>query len=291
MAMSALVPDLQKVIQDGEKAYHALSKFETARYKVLQHCNLLPSANLNFSPPNTRATAKMYIARITSDCTVCHDRHTKTNQKSYLLHFASLPFKCEHGLKISNLHVEDDSERTLPLINLPSKIQKVAPDCSISMSSGGLTTTDKLDRDKQRLQQTFNTADEAFTALAVSVRSSNLEQYPQYGADHLNCLIAAMEYHVEECVTYLDAHRENLVRLAEVSEADEIHISADGNMVVSQQLGGLSSTTMSQAVPPPFTRPDTPLLDRPNVEQSTGSSDTSMEKLQNTHPSARDSET
>ena len=180
-------PDLQQIIKDGEAAYRALSIFETARYKVLQHCNLLPATNLNFSPPTTRATGRMYTAKITSDCSVCHNRHSHANHKSYLLHYASLPFKCEHGFTISNLHVQEDSERTLPFINLPSQIQKVAPQC-LSLSSGGLTTPDKLDRDKQRIQQTFNAADEAFTTLAASVRSSNVDPsaYPQYGADHVN---------------------------------------------------------------------------------------------------------
>ena len=292
MAMSASVPDLQKVIQDGEKAYHALSKFETARYKVLQHCNLLPTTNLNFSPPNTRPTAKMYTVRITSDCTVCHNRHTETNHKSYLLHFAHLPFKCEHGLKISNLHVQEESERTLPFVNLPSQMQKVAPEC-ISMSSGGITTIDKLARDKVRLQQTFNAADEAFTTLSVSVSNSSVDLtlYPQYGADHLNCLIAAIEFHVEECVTFLDDHRENLIRLSEVSEADEIQISADGQVVVLQQpsdsarnmndlgLPGLSSTHTSLGTAIPLSRPETPLLDRPNLEQGRSSSDSSGQTL------------
>ena len=254
--------DLDQIIKDGKAAYFALSKFETARYKVLQHCNLLPAANLNFSPPNTRATGKMYTAKVTSTCCVCHDRHISINNKSYLLHFASLPFKCEHGSTITNLHVQEESERTLPLISLPSRIQKVEPDC-LSISSGGIMTTDKLDKDKHRIQQAFDAADEAFTTLTVTVRSSNvdLSTYPQYEADHVNCLIAALEAHKEECCTFLDAHRTNLVRLSEVSEADEIYISTEGHLTVSQ--------ATNQA------RPETPLLDRPNDESSPSATDNS----------------
>ena len=221
----------------------------------------------------------MYTAKLTSECSVCHNRHIHSSHKNYLLHFACLPFKCEHGNKISNLHVEDAEERTLPFVNLPSQIQKVAPEC-LSLSSGGLTTTDKLDRDKKRLEQTFEAADKAFTTLATNVGNSNvdLDAFPQYGTDHINCLLAALEEQVEDCCTYLDDHRNNLIRLSEVSEADNIHISPDGLTIVTGS--NIPSVSQPEAtIGASQHRPETPLLDRPNPETQLGSTNSSGDTL------------
>ena len=66
------------------------------------------------------------------------------------------------------MHEQEDEEHTLPLIDLPSKLQKLAPDC-LSESSGGSVTTDKLEKDKKRIQDTFDAAEEAFIELATLV--------------------------------------------------------------------------------------------------------------------------
>ena len=274
-------PTLQSIIQAGDQAYRALSKFETSRFKILQHCNLLPLANLNYSPPNTRASNCMYTVKLTCSCTVCHDRHIEIGHKSYLLHFASLPFKCEHGHPITNLHVQEGSERTLPFIDIPSKIRKVAPPC-LSESSGGAITPEKLLNDKKRIKDTFSVADEAFTTLAAQVNNSNLDlsEYPQYGTDHINCLLAALENYVDECVGYLDGHIANLVQLSDVSEADDIEITPSGELNITSGRGATAqvnqdpnplSNTMPNLAGASVIRSDTPILDRPNPETETGS--------------------
>ena len=179
------------------------------------------------------------------------------------------------------MHVQKEEDRTLPFIELPSKLQKLAPDC-LSESSGGSVTTDKLEKDKKRIQDTFDAAEKAFTELATLVRNSNhdLSEYPQYGAGHINCLLAILEGYKDECVAFLDGHRANLVQLEDVSEADEIQIMDDGQLRVSTRadLESDSSLLNPEAHPQPNQlgngRPNTPILDRPNTDDSTGSSKT-----------------
>ena len=122
----------------------------------------------------------MYTARLMSDCSVCHDRHVSMGHKNYLMHFAALPFKCEHGRKVVSMQVDDPDDQIHPFINLPSGVQKIAPDC-MSDSSGGHLTVDKLEQDKSRLQTAFLTADEEFTNLAANVNNSgfDISRYPQ----------------------------------------------------------------------------------------------------------------
>ena len=100
--------------------------------------------------------------------------------KNYLMHFAALPFKCEHGKKVDSMQVDDSTDRTQPFITLPSGVQKIAPTC-LSDSSGGQITADKLEQDRRRLQTAFQLADEAFSNLAANVSSSGVDisKYPQ----------------------------------------------------------------------------------------------------------------
>ena len=70
----ALTPTLQSVLQAGTHAYRCLTKFETARYKVMLHCNMLPLTNVNFSPPGTRRSSEVYTVEITSNCAVCNKK-------------------------------------------------------------------------------------------------------------------------------------------------------------------------------------------------------------------------
>ena len=143
--MSSTPPTLQDVLSCGSVAYNCLSQFEVARYKVLRHCNMLPRGLSNFSPPQTRLTSRMYTVELTSQCPVCNSRHVNLSHKTYLLHFAALPFRCEHKQRVDSMKVVENDERTQPWIMLPPQLSKIAPDC-MSESSGGMVTIDKLEK-------------------------------------------------------------------------------------------------------------------------------------------------
>ena len=173
----------------------------------------------------------MYTVQLLSTCSVCHERHISLPHKSYLMHYTALPFNCEHGHRIEDMMVVEPDSRTRPFVTLPPDIRRLAPDC-LSESSGGILTPDKLDKVRKRLQDAFSLAEESFQALALTVSTTGVDTqgYPQYSLDHVNYLLAAIESNVDECIGYLDAHKENLSRLAEVEEADAIRISDEGNV-------------------------------------------------------------
>ena len=143
-------PNMQRIIEAGQDAYKCLSRFNARRFKILKHCNLVVAGFIEHSPPSTR-TQEIYTVKLGSTCHACHNRHVSLGRKAFLLYYASLPFKCEHGLRVEGLQVDDPDERLLPLISLPPGIRKIAPD-TLSESSEGQVTQDKLDRDLQRLQ-------------------------------------------------------------------------------------------------------------------------------------------
>ena len=223
-------PDIDHIVEAGLTAYGNYNRYEVARFKVLRHCNLMPRLS-QYSPPQTRQQGANYTVLITSSCAVCPNRHTSLGHKAYLLHYGALPFKCEHGNRLTNLAVDDPDSRTLPFVNLPSQIFRLEPDCASEASSHGEITVDKLDRDKQRLQNAFTQAENSFHILSATVRNTNVNiaMYPQYDPDYLNHLIALMETHADECIGFIEAHKTNLLRLSEVSE-DVIRISESGEL-------------------------------------------------------------
>ena len=283
--------DMAQLKEAGKVAYQYFHRLEVSRFKVLRHCNLLPRTLANFSPPQTRGSNSMHTAQLISACSVCHERHISITHKSYLTHYTALPFNCEHGHRIEDMAMVEPESRTKPFINLPADIRRLAPEC-LSESSGGQITNDKLDADKQRLQEAFNKADEAFQALALIVATTGVstQNYPQFSTDHVNFLLAAMESNVDDCNGYIDAQKENLSRLAEVDEADSLRISDQGVISVndpnarveSQQIDlGIGDGLLELAA---ATQPDQPSALLPNImdsenpeaETSQTSSSTSM---------------
>ena len=182
----------------------------------------------------------MQTAQLISSCSVCHKRHISITHKSYLTHYTALPFNCEHGHRIQDMVMVEQDSRTKPFINLPADIRRLAPEC-LSESSGGQITNDKLDADKQRLQEAFDKAEEAFQALSLLVATSGVstQSYPQYSTDHVNYLLAAMESNVDECIGYIDAQKENIHQLAEVDEADSLRISDQGDISIASPNAGV----------------------------------------------------
>ena len=173
------------VLSDGVSTFKLLAKFEMARFRAYRHCNIQHVSD-EPSPARTRKTEPKYTVRLISTCTQCNDRHVEIGQKSYLVHFCTLPFECEHGNTIESLEVDDPEERTLPIINLPSNIKRVA-NPNASVSSGGVVTIDKLEADLRRIQDTFKEADQSFTNLTTLIRAINFDtsRYPQYKPDNL----------------------------------------------------------------------------------------------------------
>ena len=128
-----------------------------------------------------------------------------------------------------------DDTRALPTISLPSRILRLRPDC-MSESSNGITTEDKLERDRERLNSAYTNAQEAFTNLVVSVESSGIDvtSYPQFDTSHLNFLLTSLENNAEECQGHIDTFKDNLRRLAEVEDVDNFGISDDGEIITSE---------------------------------------------------------
>ena len=131
--------NLQSVLEAGATAFGCFSKFEVCRFKALKHCNML-TFEVTKSPPSTRSSEAMYTTLLDSDCTLCHGRHTSLGHRSYLVHYAALPFKCTHGIKIKGMSVSEPEERMDPFIDMPSTIHHIEPDC-FSESSGGITNS------------------------------------------------------------------------------------------------------------------------------------------------------
>ena len=99
---------------------------------------MLPRRNTSFSPA-TRQSEPLLTTQLGSNCPLCNTRHTAMTNRSYLVHYAALPFKCEHGERIEEMRVVEPEDRVDPLINLPSTIFRIEPDC-MSESSNGIVT-------------------------------------------------------------------------------------------------------------------------------------------------------
>ena len=101
----------EEVLEKGDAAYKLFQRFEIARYRIFRHTGVLDPSVVN-SPPGTRSTDRIYTTRLESACPQCNNRHVEIGHRSYLAHFTCLPFKCENGLAISKLYVEDPEDRT-----------------------------------------------------------------------------------------------------------------------------------------------------------------------------------
>ena len=170
----------EDILRKDEEAYKLFQKFEMARYKVLRHTGMMDPTVVN-TAPGTRSSELIYTTRIETECQDCNARHTEMGHRSYLAHFACLPFKCKHGLKITMLYEEDPEDRTLPAIQLPATIIKVAP-CSVTETTGGEIDEETLDRDKERLESSHKLAAEAFLEVGAKVlrEGFNVSVYPSW---------------------------------------------------------------------------------------------------------------
>ena len=99
-------------------------------------------------------------------------------------------------------------------------------------------TTEKLERDRIKLQAAFDTAAEAFTHLSATIMNANVDTsaYPQYHPSYINNLQAAMEGNVEQCFLQLEEQRLAILRLTEVDGACGFSISPNGALIVGEAM-------------------------------------------------------
>ena len=216
------------VHQKADQAYKLYQKYEVARYKIYRHTGVT-DPNLVNTAPGTRASESIYTVKIQAECTVCNGRHTELGHRSYLQHFAFLPFVCSCSNPITGLTIEDPEDRTLPPIFLPANIRRLAP-ASMTTTSLGEVEDETLEQDISRIEEAQRAAAAAFVDLGATVMRTGFDysRNPQLSPEYITNLNVLMTQNLNHCVGMVRDFQQLRDRDADVEE--EVNGGAEGSL-------------------------------------------------------------
>ena len=146
----------ENIQQRKVEAWLAFTMFDITKRKIYLHCNLEEPEEPIRAPHTATRSVGHWYGLITASCSYCHAHHTCPGRTAYLEWYSKLPFHCEHNGKITSSQVEPDGDiaSTYPHCYMPSQLRKMDPEI-VSTSSAGLPLVNKLRRDLQRINTTF----------------------------------------------------------------------------------------------------------------------------------------
>ena len=162
---------MENIIARRDEVYDALTLFEVARRTIYGHCRMsVPPDHEREMAATTRSMGALLV-ELATNCPTCRGRFSTLGRKAYLEWYSKLPFLCDHRFEVTGMRVEMDQNLTRehPPLFMPERLTRVDPP-GASVSSGGPARPEKLQRDRHRLIQNFNTTFRLLREMIALVR-------------------------------------------------------------------------------------------------------------------------
>ena len=203
----------------------AFSLFETTRRLACKHVGW--SHELPFPGVTSIKRGGLWVI-LTSDCQRCHGGYVGLPKSSYLLWKGYLPVQCDHGGTILDLLVDPEKQSALDsMVLMPTRVVAVSP-AGASVSSGGETTSAKLQgyiaRVKARAEEASN---HLMAYINVAEHSPAPSYFPELQVDYLRDRLALVADRTEGILEALNTQLQARLRVEQELEPPPVPPALD----------------------------------------------------------------